>query len=77
MDIRRSALFVACVAFWSVLAPMISAEEFKAAYACRALVVDPATAVNLARPFALRYRSAPLRVCMRDDTNYVRFTLPA
>jgi hypothetical protein len=34
-------------------------------------VIDPISALNLERPYALRYKSAPLRLCMREDTNRV------
>ena len=44
-------------------------EQFKAANACHALVVDPSSAINLKRPPALRYRAAPLRICMPEDAN--------
>jgi hypothetical protein len=46
----------------------MSFEELKAAHSCRALVVDPLSAANLGRPFALRYRAAPLRLCIPADT---------
>jgi hypothetical protein len=72
MDIRRSTLFAACILFGTAVTPAMSFDEFKAAHACRALVVDPSSAVNLGRPFALRYRSAPLRLCVPDDTNMLR-----
>jgi hypothetical protein len=69
MNVRRSAVFAAIVVFGTIVAPAMSIDELKAANACRALVVDPSSAVNLRRPFALRYRTAPLRLCMPDDTN--------
>ena len=69
MPVARSALFVASVLVWTVVTPAMSFEEFKAAHACRAMVADPLSALNLVRPFALRYRTAPIRVCVPDDTN--------
>jgi hypothetical protein len=35
------------------------------------MVTDPASAANLHRPYALRYRAAPLRVCIPDDTTSI------
>jgi len=69
--IRQSIWAVACAAALCVVAPAAAPEKFKAGYACRALVLDPASAGNLQRPAALRYRAAPLRICMPDDTNRV------
>jgi len=69
--IRQSLWAVACAAALSMAAPAASPDQFKAGYACRALVFDPASALNLQRPHALRYRTAPLRVCVPDDTNRV------
>ena len=67
MNIRRSTLFVASILLGTAVAPAMSFEKLKAAHSCRALVVDPASAANLGRPFALRYRAAPLRLCVPDD----------
>ena len=68
--IRQSLWAVACAAAVSMAAPAASPDRFKAV-SCRALMVDPASALNLQRPHALRYRTAPLRVCVPDDTNRV------
>jgi hypothetical protein len=72
-SIRQSVCVAGCAAAICVaalqsalVAPL---QAFKADYACRALVTDPASAANLHRPYALRYRAAPLRVCVPDDTN--------
>lgn len=66
-SIRQSVLVAVCIAVLCLAAPALSFEELRADYACRALVVDPASAANLERPYALRYRTAPLRVCVPDD----------
>ena len=66
--IRQSAWAAACAAALWVAALAASLDELKADYACRALVIDPASAANLQRPPALRYRTAPLLVCVPDDT---------
>jgi len=70
-SIRQSVWVAACAAALCVAAPAASPDELKADYACRALVADPASAANLQRPYALRYRAAPLRVCVPDDTNRI------
>jgi hypothetical protein len=72
MDIRHSVLFAACVAAGSVAVPAMSLDEYKAAYACAALVIDPSSAINLRRPPALRYKAAPVRICVRDDSDRSR-----
>jgi hypothetical protein len=68
-SIRKSICVAGCAAAVYVAAPVAPLEALKADYACRALVTDPASAANLHRPPALRYRAAPLRVCVPDDTN--------
>jgi len=68
MIVRRLGLFVACVTVASVATPALPLN-LKAAHACSALAIHPATAINLQRPPALRYRTAPLRICVPDDTN--------
>jgi hypothetical protein len=68
-SIRKSICVAGCAAAMYVAAPVAPLEALKADYACRALVTDPASAANLHRPYALRYRAAPLRVCVPDDTN--------
>ena len=70
MAIRRPVMLAAVIAAASILAPGI--DQHKAAYACHALVIDPSSAINLKRPAALRYKAAPLRLCMREDTNQMR-----
>jgi len=70
MTIRRPVMLAAVIAVASMLAPGM--DQHKAAYACHALVIDPASAINLKRPPALRYKAAPLRLCMREDTNQMR-----
>jgi hypothetical protein len=60
-------LAAACIVTVSFAASAMPLDEFKAANACRALVVDPSSAINLRRPPALRYKAAPLRICMPDD----------
>jgi hypothetical protein len=72
MTIRQSVLLAATIAFFSMLAPAMSLDQHKAAHDCSAMVVDPSTAINLQRPSALRYKAAPLRICMRDDTHQSR-----
>jgi hypothetical protein len=72
MTLRRSVLLAATVAVATMLAPAISLDQHKAAYACSAMAIDPGSAVNLRRPSALRYKSAPIRLCVREDTNYSR-----
>jgi hypothetical protein len=66
-SVRESVLVAVCIAILCLAAPALSLKELRADYACRALVVDPASAANLERPYALRYRSAPVRVCVPDD----------
>jgi hypothetical protein len=68
-SIGQSVYVAGCAAAMCVAAPAAPLEAFKADYACRALVTNPASAANLQRPYALRYRAAPLRVCVPDDTN--------
>jgi len=68
-SIRQSVYVAGCAAAVCVAAPMTPLQAFKADYACRTLVIDPASAANLHRPYALRYRAAPLPVCVPDDTN--------
>lgn len=75
--IRRSVWIAVCLAVLCVAAPAVSLEEFKSDYACRAVVVDPASAANLQRPHALRYRAAPLRVCVPDDADNTAFVVSA
>jgi hypothetical protein len=70
MTIRRPVMLAAVIAAASMLAPGL--DQHKAAYACHALVIDPSSAINLKRPAALRYKAAPLRLCMREDTNQMR-----
>ena len=70
-NIRHSIYVAACAAALCLIAPAAPLEAFKANHACRALVTDPASAANLYRPYALRYRAAPLRVCVPDDTNRI------
>ncbi|MEA2989740.1 MAG: hypothetical protein QOG83_2451 [Alphaproteobacteria bacterium] len=72
MDIRHSVVLAISVAVASVLAPLISPDDLKVAASCRAMLVAPGSAVNLERPYALRYRSAPVRFCVRDDAGNVR-----
>jgi hypothetical protein len=74
MTIRRSVLLAVTIAFASMLAPAMSLDQHKAAYACSAMAIDPSSAVNLRRPSALRYKAAPLRLCVREDTNQLRPT---
>jgi hypothetical protein len=64
----RYLLAAACFVTISVAASAMSLDELKAASDCHALVVDPASALNLRRPPALRYRSPPLLICMPDDS---------
>jgi hypothetical protein len=52
--------------------PGEAARRIKAAYADAALVIDPSSAINLRRPPALRYKAAPVRICVRDDTDRSR-----
>jgi hypothetical protein len=66
-SVRESVLIAVCIAILCLAAPALSFKELRADYACRALVIDPASAANLERPYALRYRSAPVRVCVPDD----------
>jgi hypothetical protein len=68
-SVRQSLCVAGCAAAMCMAAPVAPLEAFKADYACRALVTDPASAANLHRPHSLRYRAAPLRVCVPDDTN--------
>jgi hypothetical protein len=68
-SIRQSVYFAGCAAALCLAAPVAPLEPFKADYACRAMVTDPASAANLQRPHALRYRAAPLRVCVPDETH--------
>lgn len=67
-SIRESVLLAVCVAVVCLSVPAMSLEELRADYACRALVVDPASAANLERPYALRYRTAPLRICVPENS---------
>jgi hypothetical protein len=67
-SIRQSVYIAGCAAALCMAAPVAPLEALKADYACRAIVTDPASAANLHRPHALRYRAAPLRVCVPDDT---------
>ena len=69
--IRQSVYVAGCAAALCVATPAAPLEEFKADYACRAMVTDPASAANLQRPYALRYRAVPLRVCVPDDTGSI------
>ena len=68
-SIRQSVYVAGCAVVLGLVASAAPLQKFKADYACRALVTDPATAANLQRPPALRYRAAPVRVCVPDDTN--------
>jgi len=70
--IRRSLLAAACFVTLSAAASAIPLDQLKAASACQALVVDPASAINLRRPPALRYRSPPLLICMPEYPGHVR-----
>jgi hypothetical protein len=72
MNLRRSLLLAVTVAVASMVAPAMSLDQHKAAYACSAMAIDPSSATNLRRPSALRYKSAPLRLCVREDTNHFR-----
>ncbi len=69
MTIGRAALFTVCIVFGTSIAPAMSFDTSKSGDTCHALVIDPTGATDLRRPFALRYRAVPLRVCMPDDTN--------
>ena len=69
MTIQHSVVFAACIAVMSVAAPAMPLDELRAENACQSLVADPASAINLQRPPALRYRTAPLRICVPDSTN--------
>jgi len=70
MIVRRLGLFVVFATVGSVATPALPLN-LKAAHACSALAIHPASAINLQRPSALRYRTAPLRICVPDDTNTV------
>jgi hypothetical protein len=72
MNLRRSVPLAATIAVASMLAPAISSDQHKAAYGCSFMAIDPGSAINLRRPSALRYKAAPLRLCVREDTNYFR-----
>lgn len=75
-SVRESVTIAGCAAALCMAAPVAPLETFKADYACRAMVTDPASAANLHRPYALRYRAAPLRLCVPDDTtNIARLAL--
>ena len=69
MTVQHSAMLAACVAMMSVAAPAMPFGDLRADNACRVLVTDPSSAINLQRPAALRYRTAPVRICVPDDTN--------
>lgn len=69
MTLRRLSWLAMAVVFAVVVVPIISLEQHKAAYACSALVLDPTSAINLQRHSALRYKSAPLRICVPEDGN--------
>jgi len=71
-SLRHSAWAAACLAVLGLAAPAVSHAELKADHACRALVPDPASAANLLRPPALRYRTAPLRVCVPEESDHWR-----
>jgi hypothetical protein len=66
MVLRYSLVGAACFVTISVAASAMPRDQLKSANACRALVVDPASAINLRRPPALRYRSPPLLICMPE-----------
>jgi hypothetical protein len=70
-SVRQSLYVAGCAAALCMAAPVAPLEALKADYACRAMVTDPASAANLHRPYALRYRAAPLRVCVPDDTTSI------
>ena len=70
-SVRQSVYIAGCAAALCMAAPAAPLEALKADFACRAMVTDPASAANLHRPYALRYRAAPLRVCVPDDTTSV------
>ena len=72
MTVRHSVVLAACAAFMSVAAPAMPFDELRAANACQMLATDPSSAINLQRPPALRYRTAPLRICVPDATNLTR-----
>jgi len=72
MTVQHSAMLAACVAMMSLAAPAMPLGELRAGNECRALVADPSSAINLQRPPALRYRTAPVRICVPDDTNLTR-----
>jgi hypothetical protein len=68
-SIRQSVYVAGCAVVLGLVASAAPLERFKADYACRALVTDPATAANLQRPPALRYRAAPVRAaCLTTPT---------
>jgi hypothetical protein len=67
-SIRQSVYVAGCAAALCMATPAAPLDTLKADYACRAMVTDPASAANLQRPYALRYRAAPLRVCVPDDS---------
>jgi hypothetical protein len=64
LDVRNSVICAIGIAVMSLTVAAMPLDQFKAASGCRALVVDPASAANLQRPHALRYRGAPMRVCV-------------
>lgn len=68
-SLRHTAWAAGCLAVLCLAAPAVSHEELKADHACRALVADPASAANLMRPPALRYRTPPLRVCVPEESD--------
>jgi hypothetical protein len=70
-SVRQSVYVAGCAAALCMAAPVAPLEALKADFACRAMVTDPASAANLHRPYALRYRAAPLRVCVPDDTTSI------
>jgi len=72
MMIRPTLLAAACFVTVSAAASAIPLDQLKEASACHALVVDPASAVNLRRPPALRYKSPPLLICMPGYPDHAR-----
>jgi hypothetical protein len=69
MTVQHSIMLAACAAMMSAAAPAMPFDALRAGNACRLLVTDPSSAINLQRPPALRYRTAPVRICVPDDTN--------
>jgi hypothetical protein len=66
MTVQHSVVLAACVAMMSIAAPAMPLDELRA---CHTLAADPSSAINLQRPPALRYRTAPVRICVPDATN--------